>query len=204
MSSLIHTYHSTQLWKCFAVKWKGLIIHNMPMKNIKLSIWHSILWKKKGTQYASEMKSNSPTYNNSRQSGGSVAKWSGHWTCNLVILSSSCPPCYSLGFILVCPEFNSLAVLFTSFSQIVCLPPVGVLKHFNVCLLKMFQFVCCGPEIPIGRLSIKYTSSISSIHDSLRWRANTWNISFKFLLIIPNCPWYKYLFFFEMCKTNTI
>ena len=29
--------------------------------------WHPVGKKKKGTQYASEMKSNSPTYNNSRQ-----------------------------------------------------------------------------------------------------------------------------------------
>ena len=33
--------------------------------------------------------------------GGSVAKWSGHWTCNLVFLGSSPPPCYSLNLLLV-------------------------------------------------------------------------------------------------------
>ena len=111
-----------------------------------------------------------------------------HWTCNLVILSSSRPPCYSLGFILVCPEFNSLAVLCTSFSQIVCLPPDGVLNTLMYVYSKCFNFFVVALKIPIGRLSIKYTSSISSIHDSLRRRANTWNVSFKFLLIIPNYP----------------
>ena len=33
--------------------------------------------------------------------GGSVAKWSRHWTCNLVFLGSSPPPCYSLNLLLV-------------------------------------------------------------------------------------------------------
>ena len=30
-----------------------------------------------------------------------MAKWSGHWTCNLVFLGSSPPPCYSLNLLLV-------------------------------------------------------------------------------------------------------
>ena len=41
------TYFITQLWECFADKWKGVIIDNMPVKNIELAVGQSILTRKK-------------------------------------------------------------------------------------------------------------------------------------------------------------
>lgn len=45
-TKIIGTYHSTQLWESFTDKWKGLIINNMPVKNIELAVRHGILMYK--------------------------------------------------------------------------------------------------------------------------------------------------------------
>lgn len=43
---IIDTYLSTQLWESFTDKWEGIIIDNMPVKNVKLTVWHGILLHK--------------------------------------------------------------------------------------------------------------------------------------------------------------
>ena len=53
-----------------------------------------------------------------KSSGGSLAEWLGCWTCNLVVLSSSPPPCHSLELFLVAP--SSTPWLCTVNSQLVC------------------------------------------------------------------------------------
>ena len=67
-----------------------------------------------------------------KSSGGSLAEWLGCWTCNLVVLSSSPPPCHSLELFLVAP--SSTPWLCSVNSQLVCLLPVGIFEHL--------MFVC--------------------------------------------------------------
>ena len=69
-----------------------------------------------------------------KSSGGSLAEWLGCWTCNLVVLSSSPPPCHSLELFLVAP--SSTPWLCSVNSQLVCLLPVGIFEHL------MFISVC--------------------------------------------------------------
>ena len=69
-----------------------------------------------------------------KSSGGSLAEWLGCWTCNLVVLSSSPPPCHSLELFLVAP--SSTLWLCSVNSQLVCLLPVGIFEHL------MFISVC--------------------------------------------------------------
>ena len=69
-----------------------------------------------------------------KSSGGSLAEWLGCWTCNLVVLSSSPPPCHSLELFLVAP--SSTPWLCNVNSQLVCLLPVGIFEHL------MFISVC--------------------------------------------------------------
>ena len=75
-----------------------------------------------------------------------MIKWLGRWTSNLVVPGSSPPPCYSLDLFSVAP--SSTPWLQFVNSQLVCLQPVGIFKHFmfiyNVC----FLFVCIDPEKP--------------------------------------------------------
>ena len=76
-----------------------------------------------------------------KSSGGSLAEWLGCWTCNLVVLSSSPPPCHSLELFLVAP--SSTPWLCSVNSQLVCLLPVGIFEHLMFISESVFVFSHC-------------------------------------------------------------
>ena len=57
---------------------------------------------------------------------GSAAKCSGHWTCNLVVPSSSPLPCYPL--VLFSVALSSTFWLHFVYSHLICYLPVGIFK----------------------------------------------------------------------------
>ena len=76
--------------------------------------------------------------------GGSVAEWLGHWTCNLVILGSSLPPCLLLDLFSVVP--SSTPRLCVVLGQLVCFWPIGIFKYY-VYIPRLFQVACIAPAL---------------------------------------------------------
>ena len=91
-----------------------------------------------------------------------MAKWSGHWTCNLVFLGSSPPPCYSLNFLLVTlsstPQLHFVnSQLFTFqliFEKLQChqhsLPPYNI--YFKIFI---YLFIFGGGETDVTVFTCK-------------------------------------------------
>ena len=98
--------------------------------------------------------------------GGGVAEWLGRWTCNLVVPGSSPSPCHSLDLFSVAPISTSWLRCVNS--QLVCLLPVGIFKHF----LFISLFICIGPEKPLWGSG------------QLRWWWRWWLLLLLFIIII--------------------
>ena len=114
--------------------------------------------------------------------GGSVAKWSGHWTCNLVFLGSSPPPCYSLNLLLVTlsstPQLHFVnSQLFTFqliFEKLQChqhsLPPYNIYFYIFIYLFflgggtDVTVFLCKGSFTSLGKEIWYFHSFVSLNH----------------------------------------